>query len=284
MLIVLVPLKAESVEISLGGMTWYSWWSAWYEMWNPVRVVTTKEIINQVSVNPSFLYGPLVSMRLPRHVQLSTTVLYGEFEKKRRGWLLTSSSSAPLVPVTDNNRIRRVDWDTSMSVSLNRYLKLFGGFKYGMYRCHIKKTALSQAVATSADVVKLYNEFAPGLGFGVTVRVIQNFFFQCSSSFVVKFVDYSNKGSNLVLIPTGNYLFPENYKRLIYKVGCNSNINFAYWIEPIKTTVSIGFRYQVYRTIDPGKDGGQKFDHFYGATALVMYRLPAMGVEEKDEP
>lgn len=70
----------------------------------------------------------------------------------------------------------------------------------------------------------------------------------------------------------------------VNKMGANAQVSFAYLIQPINTSISVGFRYQFYKTVKSNTDQDQYthyYDHFYGIAASVLYRIEFVRKEEK---
>jgi len=71
----------------------------------------------------------------------------------------------------------------------------------------------------------------------------------------------------------------------VNKIGANEQVSFAYLIQPINTSISVGFRYQFYKTVKSNTDQDQYthyYDHFYGIAASVIYRIEFKSKKEQD--
>ena len=143
---------------------------------------------------------------------------------------------------TDSIKMTRMDSDIALNYKLNDYLKIFAGAKFLGYE------------------IPGYNAYAagPGLGLSATYPIIENLFLLANlSGFSIWGRDkYSVSG--------------KDYQTAYYEYGFNSTLSLAYYIMPASTAISLGGRYQYYKTVydDDQSDGKTKF---YGVTLSAMY-------------
>jgi len=137
---------------------------------------------------------------------------------------------------------RRYDSDTALNYSLSRYFKVFAGFKYMRYDMSIE----------SVDFEFKHISYGPGLGIGATIPL-------SDSLFVIANV-------------SGMYLFGTRKATQAdyYETGINSALGLAYYITPIATTITAGFRYQYFETRTMEDDTNH---HFYGVTLSAVWHF-----------
>jgi hypothetical protein len=264
LLVLLMPLRAGAAGMDIGMSTWYCWWQP---SWNNEN--------EGFKVDPAFYFGPGVSFRLPGKVTMSTSFLYARVkaESTRR------ETSIPWSPAMEKRVIHRYDSDTAISYSFTRFFKLFAGFKYSHYKYENDQTLLFPLLLSMYFGTKekyRYDNYAPALGIGFTVHLIENFFLLIKASVlyekssIVRNAYWYASGTPPMFFPFP----PEHWS--VNKVGANAHLSFAYFIQPINTSISIGFRYQFFKIVksdSKNEDYTEYYDHFYGITASVVYRI-----------
>jgi hypothetical protein len=263
-LLMLMPLRAGAAGMDIGMSTWYCWWQP---SWNNEGA--------GYKVKPAFFYGPGLSFRLPANVTISTSFLYARVK--------TESPLTAEYPSESSSKktriIQRYDSDTTISYSFTRFFKLFAGFKYSNYQfdgeqmIFFPPSLLPFLVGIEKNK---YNEFAPALGVGFNIRLIENFFLLITASVLYDRCYISNKVYVIAMnSPPQIFPYPLRYWP-VDKIGANAQVSFAYMIQPVNTSISVGFRYQVFKIVksEPGnEDYSEYYDHFYGVTASVIYRI-----------
>lgn len=104
----ILPLNVSAADITVGATTWYSWW----DFDNP-------DNNDNPDIDPSFLYGPVLSAKFSDDFNLTFVYLYGKFDMKE----------------TDGytSEVARNDSDLAINYRLNNYFKTFLGAKYMGY-------------------------------------------------------------------------------------------------------------------------------------------------------
>ncbi len=273
------PARAGS-SLGIGFTTWYNWWLPYWKNISAGPMTSTDR-----NVRPNFLYGPMIAIKLPRHVRISSMFMMGDYDIKQNGYFFYSN----IIPMKGVSTMRRYDSDTSLGVSLNRYVSINFGFKYSKYA--FKEKSGFATMGTIKE--KTYNDYSPALGLGVTVPLYKTSLFMlfnlsgiyCFSNVNVKSIllSYSSNGGISVLRGT-----PSTYH--FGKAGLNTTLSFAYYLEPADMTFMIGYRYQALMLVIRDNSFGngntlKKIDHFYGITAGVMYTFDfdkLSGKKEKD--
>ncbi len=296
-LLLLGSNNARAVELSIGFNTWYSWWQpAWQKgiFKEPLPGPYLEAMFSDYpdfKTDSSFMYGPTVSLKFFGKLGISSTFMYGRYTSRDIG----------IVPWTHNyvswnydyfrskRAIEKYDSDTILSFSPVSFLKIFTGFKYQGY------TYEEDALRPNDDFTNGYivsgkntiKNYGTGLGVGFTVPVVQNLFWIVNISGTILWGTEKAIFDPLIVFSGGFFpvWFP-NGRFIAY--GGNASTSFAYFIEKISTTISIGFRYQAlkyYQTT--GMTGfmkmGGSFDHFYGATCSVVYTLDFKKMKSKKD-
>jgi hypothetical protein len=206
--------ESRAANISLGASSWYSWWEF-------------KDNQSTKKMGPSLMLGPVVSVGLNNEWSLSAVLLIGKFKMKGDD---------------SNMNLSRLDLDTTINYSLNRYFKVFSGIKYMEY----------------TDTGFYHRSLGPALGIGLTVPVTDSLFFLANGSGIIMLGRHKNSEDSIVA----------KYK----EPGYNTVLSLAYYIESISTTVNLGFRYQYFHTMYDDKSEGGNNDHsFYGPTLSIIY-------------
>jgi hypothetical protein len=129
--------NTHALDISIGASGWYAWWD--FEE-------SGRTSSEEPDIDPTLLYGPVLSMNFTPQWSLSSVFLYGTYEMKQGDG--------------SSDDIDRYDSDTALNYSFNRYIKTFAGFKYMGY-----KWTKGEHVA-----------YGPALGLALTFPLIDNFY------------------------------------------------------------------------------------------------------------
>ncbi len=142
-----------------------------------------------------------------------------------------------------SNKVSRIDSDLALNYRLNSAFKLFAGIKYMSF---------------------FFSDFShrgvgPGLGVSGVVPLTGNFYMLGNISSLYQRGKEENKE------------FSSDYNEF----GGNAGISLAYYIAPASTTISLGGRYQIFRTFYDGTDENNDFNdtihQFYGVTLSATY-------------
>ncbi len=215
---------ADAAGVSVGVASWYSWWEL-------------KSGGNE-DVDPAPLYGPVLGIDFAERWALTSVFLTGEFDVH------------PLNPLPGVEfSYRRYDSDTALNYSLNRYFKVFAGFKYMRY----------DLKATGLDVDVKHISYGPGIGLGLTLPLSDSLFAIANIS--------------------GMYLFGKRQDDQddFVEPGVNTALALAWYIAPLSTTITAGVRYQYFETRTAEIDTEHRF---YGLTLSAVYNFSPGGPDE----
>jgi len=141
--------------------------------------------------------------------------------------------------------VTRMDSDLAINYRLNSYLKLFLGGKYMSY---------------TQDNGFKHAGLGPGAGISAVIPVGLNFFLlgNASALYLWGEEDQTDESDNDVTAKYNEY-------------GLNTSLSLAYYIAPASTTLSIGGRYQYFKTEYEDDNLGDMKHKFYGITAAATY-------------
>jgi len=234
LLSVATPSKIYATDISVGATTWYTWYNASQD-------IITKLLEETPDIDPTFMYGPVLSVKFNNDFNLTSTYLYGKFDIK-----------------TNSHKIEttRKDLDLALNYRINDYLKAFIGLKYIGYSIIIDSLAVSE-----------HKNNGPGLGLSATLPLTENLFLLANMAGIYLW------GNNGLMFDGALFFFGTK------SYGMNSNFSVAYYITPASTIISLGGRFQYIKTVYDryyGFPAGMLADYsnkFYGITLTATYNF-----------
>ncbi|HPA71164.1 MAG TPA: hypothetical protein PKY31_02780 [Spirochaetota bacterium] len=208
--------QAHSATLGIGASGWYTWWQP-------------KPDTKTVEKDSSLMYGPQLLLQFAPQWSVSSVFIFGEFEYKEE------SSSAM--------DITRYDSDTTLTYSINSYLRLFGGFKF---------------MGFDYEMGNHYG-YGPGFGVGLVIPTVENLYCAFNISGMYLWAEQEDDGNKM------------DYT----EYGINSSVAMVYMIPSSSVSLSIGGRY-FYFQIEPDEIYNfyqKEKHHFYGITASAMYMI-----------
>lgn len=143
---------------------------------------------------------------------------------------------------SENEEIKRYDSDLALNYRLNSYFKIFAGGKYMAYKS-----------GSGFD----HSGYGPGAGLSAVLPLGGNIFILGNISGLYLWGEEKSSGN-------------ETLKYNEY--GMNSGLSLAYYINAASVTLSLGGRYQYFKTVPESSDNGSEIAHqFYGITASATY-------------
>jgi hypothetical protein len=138
---IIIPYKIYAVDITAGATTWF----AWYDLDAGIGNTT----MEKMEADPTFMYGPALSVKFNDDFNLTFVWLYGKFD-------LGQESGGKDV------KYKRRDSDLAFNYRLNDYFKVFGGVKY---------------VRVWSNPLEFdWFGCGPGLGLSATIPITDNIF------------------------------------------------------------------------------------------------------------
>ncbi len=302
------PAAFAAVDLSIGGTAWYIWWKpAWSDARATSVALVPRPVLfteNATDFKPSsnVMGGPILSIGFLQRWSIQSVFTIGRFTYRSTGWSRDTQLQSTNYGVAPSYKkytrdVLKWDSDTSISCALHRVVKLYAGFKYQGYRYEESmQDILWVNLPPAVFGRKLTDEvqgYGGGLGLGLTIPVVENFYIMLSGSGVVLWSVEKikiNKGKTF-LIQTDHDTGVTNFTPLplyiqtgrYFSYGCTASLGLTYYIEKISTTLSLGGRYQLlfnrqrYSKHNPYYNDvatniiDRQYDHFYGITMSVLY-------------
>jgi len=230
---IVIPCKLYALDITVGATTWYAWGSRFEN----VQKESSREN-KSYSFDPTFLYGPVLSVKFNDDFNLTFVYLYGKFDYEEKIYSDAGGSYFA------ESKAVRSDSDLALNYRLNDYFKVFAGVKYMAYEFRLSFDNFNRGYC---DNHSKHTSIGPGLGLSSTLPITKNIFFLATlSGFYLysageKFEDNRMYGSRPVNLTIG-----------YNEYGINSTIAIAYYIAPASAVISLGGRFQ-YFIIDYNK-------------------------------
>ena len=143
------------------------------------------------------------------------------------------------------NEISRYDSDLALNYRLGNYFKLFAGVKYMAYEMEDFS----------------HRSIGPGAGISAVLPVGGNFYLLGNVSGLYLWGKHKQ-----------DYNGESEQETDYVEYGMNSSISMAYYIAPASVTLSLGGRYQYFKTnFEPDPNNSDMDHHFYGITAAATY-------------
>lgn len=264
-------------SLGLGASAWYADWRPAIAEWltGTSRTWPTPSLYGSYTMPASFLTGPVFSLKSAKGTTWSNSVYFGQYHLKTTSLL---SMASLVLPKVARQPIEKYDADSSITTPLNKWLSLFFGIKYQRYR--IKDwIAMGGAVPMLQKESITNNTLGTGMGLGFTIPIVSGLFVLINGSALYQgaLLDYHTR--ILIYSSTFNTMVPASAAQRIlnHGVGANTSASLAYYIQPMRTTIALGFRYQFIHFFPGiGTSGGfriieKRNDHFYGAALSVVH-------------
>lgn len=217
-----LPSFSYSLGVSAGISTWYTHWDM-------------EENTGNQDMGEAIMYGPMIALRFSSSWSLSSVFLYGKFKPDN-----DESSGGP-------QEIKRIDSDTALNYSINKYFRIYAGVKYMGYDFSDGE----------------HFGYGPGVGIGVVLPVTQTFFLMANISgmYLWSTEEQTDQGTGAST--------REDY----HETGFNTSLSAGYFIPEASVTLSLGFRYQFFRTEPDDSSSTQSSSDltFYGVTFSAVY-------------
>ncbi len=215
--------------------------STWYS-----KLSTKSSGTDTLDSEWSLMYGPVIGIDFAKDWSLSSVFLTGNY-RLEEGLSMAFN-------------YRRYDSDTTLNYSVLKWLKVFGGVKYLRY--DIRDSGA--VVPPFGSAQSRHYTYGPGLGLGLTVPLHESLFALATVSVMRLSGQTSQEG------------FPVT--RCI-ETGYNVAASLAYYIDSMATTLSLGGRYQYFKSADRNVDYSSTDFTFYGITFAAVYSF-SLGAEE----
>ena len=264
-----------ALDFSIGTTAWYSWVMPYYlddisgENGSTLPGAQANLPVADGSYNNNdglgvLFPGLLLSVTMHERITISAVFLYSTQNRVSGEYILDGPADIAVRTTVVTNRW---DLDITIGYKLNDSIKIFAGFKYlGYTGCSdLVYLVLPPAPSVGGADFDIWGFSAgPALGFGLTIPLYGNIYLLFNvSGIYVRYV-HNRKGSEAGL-PDYSFLRFSNYG-----FGSNSSLSFAYYFESLKTTITLGWRYQVLASWNEIYDE-YGIDHFYGIQLSAIY-------------
>ena len=256
--LVMTGALASSLAASgVGAVVWYAKWDpAWDDMMKNPDIEGTSG--NYFEMDPSWMYGPTLSLDITDTWKISTTALFGNYEY-RSGY-------------TDSTGKKRVfegkefKWDSDLTLQYkySSYMFFFGGLKYQGYKSQtdfVRLGSSDQELSRVSSKAKYY-QYGPGLGVGFNLPLWGPTSVVYNINFVAQYATDDQEEDK-----TADY----------WVYGINTLLGLAYYSKALDTSFLLGGKYQMFHC--KGQDGSDneknngKNDYFYGVIVSAVYNF-----------
>ena len=231
---IIIPCRADAVDITVGASTWYAWGSR-YEDVQDYSIRNN----NEYAFDPTFFYGPAISVKLNSDFNITFVYLYTRFDYTEDVYDDLGGTYSV------ESKIKRSDSDFALNYRLMDYLKVFAGIKYLGYEIKLSYDDIKSETHSSQSK---HNSFGPGIGVSCTYPIMDNIFILGTFSGFYLFSTGEDFEDNLLYDKVGDRGKPTSMTVGYNEYGINTNISVAYYISQISTVISLGFRYQYFIT------------------------------------
>jgi hypothetical protein len=302
------PAFSRAASISFGPYFYYAAWEPFYK--DNLLSKNSDQSYNwnhKFTMNPAPLYGFALGFSFADRWNISSVFVTGKYIS--RFSYLAYSYLAPLfvtalggdgtltpTKISSRQSTDKYDLDATLSYTLNKFMKIFLGFKYQRYtiaegpynvpmRLNGSTTPGSYWIYNNTRIT--YNGYAGGCGVGFNAHVVENLFFFFNISGLYQYPQMTANSSFFIMFRAdggGGFILPLNFKdalhnqrnnKLVYNaVGGNVTANFAYQVPSAHLTLSLGARYQYLYFMGSDSSGFTfkgKSDHYYGGTFSAIF-------------
>lgn len=278
LIIIILPAKSFAMDVIASPFIWLSWWTPYQSAG-----------MDKFDISPGILYGGALSMTFFNSFSTAISGSYGSFTADYSNNVTFSDASTANMTFNDIT-ITRADIDLTFSYKLSNYFKAFCGIKYQEYNFSGEG---SFTYATSSGTLDASGDptgcmqLGLGGGLGFSYPISESFSFSGTLSYLILAIDLSP-----IWISQVNSTTAEQYQdrpRIRGTAqGGNSVMLLSYLCDPINTTFSIGYRFQmVYLSSEPDGEinqlpdtGDQSLDvydgtieYFHGVLLYATYHF-----------
>jgi hypothetical protein len=238
--VVVASMFTPTANVEAAGMSVGA--STWYSQWKYESPST-----GTMKSDWTLMYGPSIGIDCADNWSLTSVLLSGNYHFK--------DDSLGL----DFN-YRRYDSDTTLNYSVFKWLKVFGGFKYMRYDIRNNFSVIPPFGFAQSR----HYTYGPGLGLGLTIPLHESLFALATFSAMRLSGQTSQDGEPVI--------------RCV-ETGYNAAASLAYYIDSMATTLSLGVRYQYFKSEDRNVDWASSDLTFYGITFAAVYSF-SLGSQE----
>jgi hypothetical protein len=274
-LAVLAAGRLAAVDVTIGTQVWFAWWRPAWDSQEYTSDPGNTEYSSDLRVpDPQVLAGPVLSVSLGERLTLSSALAFGGY------W-----TWGPRIHQNPNNMsfeeldIRKYDLDTTLSYAATEWLRLFAGIKIQGYDYFKERTKYDRTAGlTDWKTLKdtRYFSIGPGVGAGVSLPLIAGLYATVNAGVLALWARETTEMEKYWLQDPTLRVDKIDYVGTAFIAGGNTSASLVYFVPESRLALSLGFRYQGLRYFQDRNDVGEyyfdgKIDHFYGATASLLY-------------
>jgi hypothetical protein len=279
--IMLFPSLSNATGISLGVTTWYSWWDPYWGKYKaetmmpimPMSYYIPPDNMFKVDIKSNAMYGPVFTAHLPKKISLISRFMFGQFKAQKKEQYFLE-----YLMMDNVGLITRYDADLMLRYQFHDMVYLKTGFKYIHFDYDVLGLSMSYMGFFAAGKTEKnirYNEYAPVAGLGISIPAIRNTLsIDIDSVFQFCYATESDRQKTLgrtEFTSVLTYIPPHTKSKHVEKLGIEANCNLVYRLPVIPLSMSIGFRYNMYKKLVIELDKALEYEHQYGVTATVEY-------------
>ena len=243
----LKPTEAQAGDISVGAMTWFSWWNP---VWSKTSVLHSDTNLN-FELPPGFITGPVVTYKFDDQWSMSAVFLYWKYNTEDTAFVGNSFFRT-------ERDVHKIEADIIVNYRVSNLVKWFFGIKYQGYFYDEAESYIAPPVELIFERTVSFHNLGPGMGIGLTIPLFGGLYFLPNIS---------------AIILTG-YNRIDRDTQFAFSLGGNMSASLAYYIQSLGTTIVAGFRYQQLFYLYHGYQGYQDDDdQIYGVTFSVIVAL-----------
>ena len=270
LIIIIFQAKSFAMDVSAGPFVWLSWWTPYQSAG-----------MDEFDISPGILYGGALSITFFNSFSAAISGSYGSFDADYSNTVTFSDATTASMTFNDIT-ITRTDIDLTFSYRLNAYFKAFCGVKYQEYNFSgegsFTYAASSGTLDASGDPTGCM-QLGLGGGLGFSYPISDSFSFSGTLSYLLLAIDLSPVWISRVDNNTAQQ-YQDRPRIRGTAQGGNSVILLSYFCDPINTTFSIGYRFQmVYLSsspegeIDSSSDTGDQSLDVYDGTIEYFHGM-----------
>jgi len=259
LIIIILPARSFAMDVSAGPFVWLSWWTPYQSAG-----------MDKFEISPGILYGGALSMTFFNSFSAAISGSYGSFDVDYSNTVTFSDATTANMTFNDITITRR-DIDLTFGYKLNHYFKAFCGIKIQEYNFSGKGRftyATSSGTLDASGDPTGCRQYGLGGGLGFSYPISESFSFSATLSYLLLSIDLSPVWISQVNSTTAQQ-YQDRPRIRGTAQGGNSVMLLSYLCDPINTTFSIGYRFQmVYLSSKPE---GEIYPSNTGDQSLEIY-------------
>lgn len=259
---------AAGMDIGVhGGM---AWWGPYFQDWvsgdhsfDPYLKAFNKNF----TMDPTWQVGPELSFRFTDTVRWVNKYTYSQFTANASFNQLLLATATPTI-WSVSQEIKKHNLDSTLDISVHKYVSILLGFKYQNFKETRKDTGLTiGSILMVTNWENVCNSLGGGLGLGLSFDLAENLSLNLDAKaiYLKPLLEMKKNGFRFGM---GSLPLIKNFKPIYHTVGMDADLSLAYFIKPASMTLALGCKYQYLYTL--GSDASADFlDYMVGLYDLV---------------